>query len=264
MLKKMFENYKDDINTKRESNKIGLETFALDRYNILDRPIDKLIKELKKDLENEYSEHKKWIDMETNNPKKFQGLEEKAEQTGHSLYFQMHDYIRTAIYIEEELTTLFEMKIIYAFKHLEIEIKNLISASFNDSSIGKFSKWDNLIQYLKSKKINISEVKDYKEVNQLRAVNNSLKHSNEQIDNSLKGIDEFKEIESITYEVLERFYNRIKDSSNSFLSSLSNAIYETLYEFDDEKLERISKSIALRMDKQNAEKLIGKIKNKYE
>ena len=58
--------------------------------------------------------------METNNPEKFQELEEQVERTGHSLYSQMHDYIRTAIYIEEELTTLFEMKIIYAFKHLEI------------------------------------------------------------------------------------------------------------------------------------------------
>jgi hypothetical protein len=260
----MFENFKDDINTKRETNKIGLETFALDRYNILDRPIDKLIKELKKDLENEYSEHQKWIDMETNNPEKFQELEEQAERTGHSLYFQMHDYIRTVIYIEEELTTLFEMKIIYAFKHLEIEIKNLISASFNDNSIGKLSKWDNLIQFLKSKKINISEIKDYREVNQLRTVNNSLKHSNEQIDNSLKGIEEFKEVESVTYDVLEKFYKRIKESSNSFLSSLSVAIYKNLYEFDDDKLERISISIALRMDEQNAKKLIEKIKNKYE
>lgn len=175
----------------------------------------------------------------------------------------MHDYLRAASYIQDELSTLFEMKIIYAFKHLEIEIKNLISASLNDKSIGKYSKWDNLIQYLKSKNIDIKEVKDYREVNQLRTVNNSLKHSNDQIDNSLKGIEEFKEIEYANYETLQKFYNRVKESSNSFLSSLSSAIYENLYEFNDEKIEKISKSIVLRMDKSNADKLIEQIKKKY-
>lgn len=260
----MFENFRNDINTKRETNKIGLETFALHRYNILDRPIDTLIKKLEKELEKEYTEHQKWIDLESENPDRFEELEEIAQQSGHSLHIQMHDYIRTASYIEEELSTLFEMKIIYAFKHLEIEIKNLISASFNETSIGKFSKWDNLIQYLKSKNIEIKNVKDYREVNQLRTVNNFLKHSNGKIDNSLKGIEEFNEVKSINYEILEKFYARVKDSSNAFLNSLSNAIYEHLYEFNDEKLERISKSIVLRMDKNNAEKLIEKIKKKYE
>lgn len=48
----MLENFKNDLNTKRETNKIGLATFALYKNNILDRPIDTLIKE----LEHEYSE----------------------------------------------------------------------------------------------------------------------------------------------------------------------------------------------------------------
>jgi hypothetical protein len=252
------------MNTKRETNKIGLETFALNRYNILDRPVDSLIEKLKEDLENEYSEHQKWIDIQDNNPDKFEEISEIAEQTGNSIYTQMYDYIRTASYIEEELSTLFEMKIIYAFKHLEIEVKNLISASFNDKSIGKFSKWENLIQYLKSKDIDITELQDYKEVNQLRIVNNSLKHSNSQMDNNLKGIIEFKEIKSISFEILEKFYDRVKESSNAFLGSLSTAIYENLYEFDNEKIERIANSIVLRMDKNNADKLIEQLNQKYE
>jgi hypothetical protein len=175
----------------------------------------------------------------------------------------MHNYIRNISYLEEELTTLFEMKIIYAFKHLEIEIKNLISAAYNDKSISKSSKWDNLINYLKSKKIDINEIKQYREVNQLRTVNNSLKHSNEQLDKSLNGIEEFKEKEFINYEILEQFYTRVKDSSGTFLSFLSFAIYDNLYVFNEEKLDRISDSIVLRMDKKNADNLIEKLKEKY-
>lgn len=259
----MLENYRNELNDKRETNKIGLETFAMNRYNILDRPIDTLIENLEKELEKKYLEHQKWIELESENPDRFNELEEIAQQSGHSLHIQMHDYIRTASYIEEELSTLFEMKIIYAFKHLEIEIKNLISASFNDSSIERFSKWENLIQYLKTKKIEIKLLDNYKEVNQLRTVNNFLKHSNAKIDDSIKWIEEFKETKNINYEILEKFYARIKNSSNAFLSSLSNAIYKSLYEFNDEKLDRIAKSIILRMDKNNADKLIEKIKNQY-
>ncbi len=260
----MFENQENSLNTKRETNKIGLETFTMNSYNILDRPVDILIKDIKKEIEKEYAEHEKWFDIKENNPERFDELDEIAQQTGHSIDFQMHNYIKNISFLEEELTTLYEMKIIYAFKHLEIEIKNLISAAYNDKSISKSSKWDNLINYLKSKKIEMNDIKQYREVNQLRIVNNSLKHSNEQLDKSLIGIEEFKEAEYISYEILERFYSRVEDSSGTFLSFLSFAIYDNLYVFNEEKIDRISNSIVLRMDKENAEKLIKKLKEKYE
>jgi hypothetical protein len=259
----MLDNQKNSLNTKRETNKIGLETFTMNSYNILDRPVDILIKDIKKEIDKEHLEHEKWIDIKKNDPERFKELDVIAQQTGHSIEFEMHNYIRNISYLEEELTTLFEMKIIYAFKHLEIEIKNLISAAYNDKSISKSSKWDNLINYLKSKKIDINEIKQYREVNQLRTVNNSLKHSNEQLDKSLNGIEEFKEKEFINYEILEQFYTRVKDSSGTFLSFLSFAIYDNLYVFNEEKLDRISDSIVLRMDKKNADNLIEKLKEKY-
>ena len=260
----MLDNQENSLNEKRETNKIGLETFTMNRYNILDRPVDILIKDIKKEIQREYAEHQKWIDIKENNPNRFEELNQIAQQTDHSIEFQMHNYIQNISYLEDELATLYEMKIIYAFKHLEIEIKNLISAAYNDKSISKSSKWDNLISYLKSKNIDINDIKQYREVNQLRTVNNSLKHSNEQLDKSLNGIEEFKEAEFINYEILEQFYLRVEDSSGTFLSFLSFAIYDNLYVFNEEKLDRISNSIVSRMNKENADKLIEKIKEKYE
>tara|TARA_R110002051_G_scaffold275917_2_gene336884 strand:+ start:1439 stop:2221 length:783 start_codon:yes stop_codon:yes gene_type:complete len=260
----MLDNQENSLNTKRETNKIGLETFALERNNILDRPVNILIKDLKKEIEKEYNEHNNWLKIKENDPVRYNELEEIAEQTGHSIDYQMHDNIRGISYLEEELITLYEMKIIYAFKHLEIEVKNLISSAYDDKSISKSSKWDNLINYLNSKNIDVKAIKQYREVNQLRTVNNSLKHSNEHLDKSLNGIEEFKKAEYINYEILEKFYSRIEDSSSTFLSFLSFAIYDNLYVFDEEKIDRISNSIVLRMDKENSDKLIEKIKEKYE
>lgn len=41
-------NGKFDLHDKREQNKIGLETYSLDKTNVFDIAIDKLIEELKK------------------------------------------------------------------------------------------------------------------------------------------------------------------------------------------------------------------------
>lgn len=259
----MYENQENSLNKKREANKIGLENLTRIGNNVLDRPVDILINDIKKEIEKEDAENKKWIEIKEKSPERFDELDEIAQQTGHSIDFQMHNYIRNIAFLEEELTTLYEMKIIYAFKHLEIELKNLLSWAFDDKSITKSFNWINLITYLKSNNIDLYAIKQYPEVNQLRIVNNSLKHSNEKLDTNLKGIKEFKEAEIIHYKILEKFYSRVKDYPSAFLTFLSFTIFKELYEFDEEKLDRFANSIILRMDKENADKLIKKIEEKY-
>jgi hypothetical protein len=246
----------------REMNKISLDIFAFDKHNILDYPVDKLIKDLKSEIEKLYDEHNKWIDLSEKNPKEYEDLDEIAQQTGHSLSIQMHQYIKEAIYLNDELLALYEMKIIYAFKHLEINIKKLISAAYDDKSVNKQFKWENLKQYLALKNIDINKIDGFTEVNQLREVNNSLKHSNE-LNDTLKKFPEFEKEKNISHHMLEDFYERIKNYPNTFLSSLSSNIYEDLYVFDDTKLSDIAKSFALRMEKEIAEKLTEKLINYY-
>ncbi len=253
----------NQIEESREMNKINLDSFTIDKHNILNYPIDKLIKNIKTDIEKLYIEHNKWTDLSKNDPEKYNELEEVAQQTGHSLMIQKYQYIEEVAYLEDELFALNEIKIIYAFKHLEINIKNLISISYNDKSINKQFNWDNLKQYLNLKSIDIHKVNGYNEVNQLREVNNSLKHSNELNNDSLKNYPEFNKEKTITYQSLEKFYARIKNFPNIFLSSLSNRIFDDLYVFKDNRILEIAKSYALRMDKNIAEKLTESLLNYY-
>jgi hypothetical protein len=249
---------------QRQMNQIGLDTFTHGRENILDYPVDKLIQDLKTRINNAYSEHNHWIELEQNNPERFKELEEQANQTGHSLREQMYGYIQDVIYLEDELFALFEMKIIYAFKHLEINIKQLLFAAYQDNYINRQFKWEAIIQFLSSKEIVAKEVNDYENITQLRNLNNSLKHSDKTIDQSIKNIPEFKDKENMHYSDLETFYRRVKKSPNVFLTSLISFVFKDLYTFNHERILEIAKSFALRMDKAVAMQFSEELRRHYE
>jgi predicted PurR-regulated permease PerM len=167
------------------------------------------------------------------------------------------------MYLEDELFALFEMKIIYAFKHLEINIKQLLSAAYDDKYINRQFKWDTIIQFLNSKEIITKDLNDYDNINQLRNLNNSLKHSNRTIDQTIKNIQEFQDKEVMSYSELENFYTRIKNSPNIFLTSLISFVFKDLYTFKHERILEISKSFALRMDKNVALEFSEALTNHY-
>jgi urate oxidase len=103
-------------------------------------------------------------------------------------------------------------------------------------------------------------VSDYTEINELRNINNSIKHSRSIINEKTKNILEFKNKKQIQYSDLLSFYKRIENSTVNFISSLSNFIQKDLYEFDDERIEKIAQRILLRMEKNDVDKSVSKLK----
>lgn len=245
-------------------NKMSLDSYVLDKHNVLDDPIDKLIDNLGHKLKSNREEHDKWRKLEMENPEKYSRLNEIAQRTGHGIEQQLLDYILENVYIEEEITALMEVKIIYAFKHFEINLKKLIRAAYDDKNFDKNYKWESIRQYLILKSIDIRNIENYSEVNQLREINNAIKHSENYFENNdLKDkIPEFKNKETSIRD-LYKCYNRIKKSPNMFLQSLSSKIYEDLYDFTEDKIDKLAESIAIRMDYKDAQKLIEKLKENY-
>ncbi len=260
----MYDRFENKITSEREGNKFGLETFSFGKHNNLDYPIDRLIKDIKDKIDKLLNEHDELIKLEKNNPRKYDELNEIAQQTGHSLEIQQHQTIDEVIYLQDELFAVYEVKIIYAFKHFEVNLKKLLNSAYKSENIEKRMKWNDLIFFLKSKDIIPKNLNDYKEVNQLRLVNNSLKHSEISTDKSIESILEFKDIKDISYENLEQFYDRIKEYPIKFLQTLSNEIYKNLYEFNDEKIKTIAKSLALRMNKDIAKKTAKELIDLYD
>lgn len=259
----MDEFYFNEIEVNREMNKLSLDTFHFDKHNILDSPIDKSINNLKKQLKECCTKYTEINNLSINNPKEFRRLNKKVKNTEHDLSLQMYDYLQMAIYLKDELFALYEIKIIYAYKHLEINLKNLISKSYNDKSVNKQFNWEKLNQYMLLKNINLKDIEYYNEINDLRELNNVLKHSTE-LNQDFTKIDEFKNIKQITYQELEKFYNRVKKTPIDFLSSLSGKIYNDIYEFDEKKIKDMAEKLALRMNKETAKKLSETIMGFYD
>jgi regulator of sigma D len=120
-----------------------------------------------------------------------------------------------------------------------------------------------MIDFLKKRNISVKEITGYSEVNELRLVNNSLKHSYQSGDKSVTEIEEFKNGSIQNFESLDNFYNRIMDYPSLFFFELLEKVEKEVNNFNEKKLENIAKKATNRMDKENAEKLIIEIRKKY-
>ncbi len=217
---------------KREQNNNFLDTFIINvQNNSFDGVIDKLIVT----FENEIKDFKNSND----------------------------DLKELNIYsIKKELYSLSEMKIIYSFKLFETNLKILLEKSYPKTNGNNIYKWDYLGGFLKTKNIKIKEIDKYKEINELRILNNTIKHSDSIITDQTKKFTEFIGKEKITYKDILDFYLRVKDSLGGFISDLSENIRKDLYDFDEEKIEEYSHNILLRMNEETIDKLIIKLKEK--
>ena len=240
------------LNETREMNKHSLATYAIDKWITFDSAIDEIIQKLELENKKSLDTHLEWEDMHKNNHQRFMEL---ADQTGMSEWELLHQNDSNLIdimYRDEELMAFTEMKIIYTFKHLEINIKRMIASTYFGTPTRDFFNWENLKTFFKSKSIIISALEGYKEVEQLRVVNNFLKHSINIDELSSKEIPEFKDQAYISYPELNRFYDRVKKFPNKFLESLCIAIYNEEYEFNEQKISNLADSFALRMDEKTA------------
>jgi hypothetical protein len=229
----------ESYSEKREINRIGLETFFLNlENNHYDYNVDKLISSLVEKLDN----------------LKIKKQNEKLDQTK-----EMINEIEI-MFLYKELFAISEMKIIYAYKHLELHLKFLLKASYQKSKENEFYRWESIVIFLKARNIKIDEVENYAEVNELRVLNNSIKHSRSILNEKTKNILEFKDKDRIQYSDILSFYKRIEECSINFIKSLSYLIQKDLYEFDDNRIEEIAGKILMRMDKNTVEKLVAKLK----
>lgn len=259
----MKENHKFNLLDEREIKQFELDSFVQGKYNMLDSPIDKLVEDIKLQIEKANTEYNKWVELEKNDPKKFKELDRIAGQHDHNLDLQMYGYIEDIRYLEEELHAIFEMKIIYAFKHFEISIKQLLAIAYNDF-IPKQQNWDSLIQFLSSKNIDIKALQEYKDVNYLRILNNALKHSGQITDSNLQTEKEFKGKKDISFIDLEKFYRRVNKAPSALLVAIKNEIIKDIYEFSEERLNNLALSFALRMTKKVAKDFTEKLNKLYQ
>jgi len=224
----------------RETRKIGLETFFLNlQNNNYDSITDTLIVQLKGKLYDLNKEKPNLRNRELSN-------------CAMDIYF-----------LERELLAISEMKIIYAFKNFETHLVWLLKASYKSELQKGFYKWETIKYFLVSKKIQLSSIDGYEEINELRCLNNSIKHSIKAKPSDLKSIKEFQNRENVNYEDFFDFYKRIESSIMTFISSLSDKIECDLYKFDENRLHDLSDGFKERMDETTLKKFTSKLDSEF-
>lgn len=133
--------------------------------------------------------------------------------------------------LESELFAITQMTITYAYKQFEIQLKKLISILYGVDE-KNFFQWESIIDFFKTKNIDIKKFKNYQNIKDLRELNNSIKHSHELINNSTQNILEFRKRKSANTRVINEFYKRTKNSPKDFIIELTKEIDKDLYEFD--------------------------------
>lgn len=192
---------------------------------------------------------------------KIGGLFKKFKDSGRHDWEDWYYHSVDESFLEDQLYVLSEMNIIYIYKEFEINLKKLIKKAYGDDK--NLYKWSNLIKFFKSKKIILEDLEGYNELNELRVLNNHLKHSDRIISNEIKNIKEFKGEKFLTDKLINKFFHRIKSSTIIFLSSIVNLIYEDLYEFDERRIKQIAEKLAKRMDKKDAKLYWEEIQKYY-
>ncbi|MEN5436709.1 hypothetical protein ABE545_23975 [Sphingobacterium faecium] len=176
------------------------------------------------------------------------------------LFDNLLDLEIEANWLNEHLIALSEMKVVYLFKNVEITIKYLIHKAYPEIDTRDFFQWNNINSYFKSINIKISDFNGYTEVNELRKVNNNIKHKNI-INEEITKIKEFIGERQFTYQNLDDFVIRIKPKVQNFIKLLGDAIINDLYFFDNNRIKMISDNFKSRMDSQTLHKLTTELIN---
>ncbi|OYX84359.1 MAG: hypothetical protein B7Y83_08475 [Flavobacteriales bacterium 32-34-25] len=186
---------------------------------------------------------------------------QELQNQKYQLYEEQHDYELERYWINQQLKSLSEMQIINAFKNVEINIKTLVNIAYPTVDTKEFYKWESFLQFFKNRDIKVFQIKGYKEIVDLKNLNNAIKH-NGVLNEEIKKIEEFKTFEEFDFVNLINFYERIKDVIQSFLLSLADEIRKDLFEFSDDRITQISQDFKQRMGKAEIKSLVKKLTEK--
>lgn len=249
------------IHDEREFEKIKLDTFAMEFENRLNGSLQKIIDKLMETREtfSKKVEQHKQEELAIDRKKMSRRSYENALADNQ---FDQMEAETDLQWNEEELAAFHELRIMYAMKNLEINIKRLLRHAFPYASVKTMFKWEALADFLKAQGIDMKTVVAYKEVDQLRQVNNYIKHATRP-DKSIQHIAEFKSMENPSAESLDTFYRRVQAAPEVFLQSLLDVVFAHLYKFDDKRIDEMVAALALRMDPKTARRFIQQFSAHY-
>lgn len=174
---------------------------------------------------------------------------------------ELQDYYIDRHIYTEYLTVLSEMKIVYLYKTLEINMKTLIKNAYPNVNTKGLYQWENMVSFFNSINIKISDLPGYQEAIELRKVNNCIKHA-DLLSDEVKKISEFSSLEYFNSESITCFYTRINIRIKDFFKELSNQVILDLYDFNQARIEKLCDDYSNRMDNDTLKIFVESLKSR--
>jgi hypothetical protein len=138
--------------------------------------------------------------------------------------YSLMDSISDESYVNQQTTDLIgEMQIIALYKTVEIAIKRMLKASdlFTEKQLESFFRISKLKKQIKNKVCDLTTLQGYGEYDELRCINNCIKHSGK-VNKELSVYSGWYEGDPINE--FHPTYQRLKSNVKSFVSELKNSL----------------------------------------
>jgi hypothetical protein len=122
----------------------------------------------------------------------------------------------------QQLLSIYEMKVLYLYKEVEIRLKIIISNRY-DKSTKNLSSLTLISDYFTEKGVILKDIEGYADVEALRLVSNDLKHSIKI--NKSRDLDEFSDLSEFNFESLEKFMLNKLYKVERFLADVVRVTY---------------------------------------
>lgn len=172
------------------------------------------------------------------------------------LYGELGGHQYEQFYLQEQLLAIYNMKTIYLYSNFEILLKDMIVTALPNINKKDLYKWNTVESVLKDNEIPLKSIEEYQSINELRIINNNIKHSNIINTKNVK-VPEFEKKENFDLDSMDSFYSRIKNKPVIFLADLAEKLIAYLFEFDEGRIYGIAEKYKERMDRASIEKLIA-------
>jgi hypothetical protein len=208
-----------------ESKKWSINTFEQYYENVVDQKIEESIVALRQSHRRQTEEYSKLIQNFQTPKTEREHIDQQVEKHFASRFYDENLKIAFALY---------ELKILYAYKYFEIKLHELAHIAFEEWQNPHY--WKTVKKDFSKKGISIETLQNYASLNELRNVNNALKHRGKCITEEIEDIEEFYGLKVIGVSQLKAFYERVKDAPYNFISELSTVIYNTLWPNEKSKI----------------------------
>lgn len=254
-----FENFEDVFNKNSRINRIShIRNLSEIDFSIFVNAVSKIENDLSVEIDNAESESAKLSGSMSNYVEDNNSIPTAKDL---EIFDEIQDHFIDQYTYTEYLTALSEMKIVYMFKTLEINMKILIKSAYPKVNTKSFYKWDNMVAFFDSTNIKVSEIQGYQEAKDLIKVNNCIKHA-DLINADVKKIKEFTSLDYFDSNSITTFHDRIKEKIKTFFKELTNLVIQDLFDFDPERIEKLCDDYSNRMDNEALQTFVEALRNR--